>query len=104
MVAEADALGMEALALTDHGVLFGAIEFYKNAMAADVKPIIGCEVYVAPGDRRDKRPRQGEKSYHLILLARDQTGYQNLMYLSSMGFIEGFYYRPRVDKAGQPLF
>ncbi len=99
MVAEADALGMEALALTDHGVLFGAIEFYKNAMAADVKPIIGCEVYVAPGDRRDKRPRQGEKSYHLILLARDQTGYQNLMYLSSMGFIEGFYYRPRVDKA-----
>ncbi len=99
MIAEADRLGMEALALTDHGVLFGAIEFYKNAMKTDVKPIIGCEVYVAPGDRRDKRVQQGEKSSHLILLARDQVGYQNLMYLSSMGFLEGFYYRPRVDKA-----
>ncbi|MFC1500607.1 DNA polymerase III subunit alpha [Candidatus Zixiibacteriota bacterium] len=99
MIAEADRLNMEALALTDHGVLFGAIEFYKNAMNSDVKPIIGCEVYVAPGDRRDKRPQQGGKASHLILLARNQTGYQNLMYLSSMGFLEGFYYRPRVDKA-----
>ncbi|MFC1529981.1 DNA polymerase III subunit alpha [Gemmatimonadota bacterium] len=99
LVAEAEGLGMDALALTDHGVLFGAIEFYKNAMASEVKPIIGCEVYVAPGDRRDRSPHQGEYAYHLILLARNQTGYQNLMYLSSMGFLEGFYYRPRVDKA-----
>jgi len=99
MIAEAGRLGREARALTDHGVLFGAIEFYQNAMKTNVKPIVGCEVYVAPGDRRDKRPQQGGKASHLILLARNQTGYQNLMYLSSMGFLEGFYYRPRVDKA-----
>lgn len=99
MAAEAEALGMEALALTDHGVLFGAIEFYQNAISAGIKPIIGCEVYVAPGDRREKRPQKGETAYHLILLARDHTGYQNLMKLSSLGFMEGFYYRPRVDKA-----
>jgi len=99
MVDEAKALGMEALALTDHGTLFGVIEFYQNAITAGIKPIIGCEIYVAPGDRRDKRPRQGDASYHLILLARDMNGYRNLLKLSSLGFLEGFYYKPRVDKA-----
>ena len=99
MVAEAKKLGMDALALTDHGTLFGAIEFYQNAIAAGIKPIIGCEVYVAPGDRRDRRPHQGESAYHLILLARDFNGYRNLMKLASLGFLEGFYYKPRVDKA-----
>ena len=99
MVAEAKAHGMAALALTDHGSLFGAIEFYQNAVQGGIKPIIGCEVYVAPGDRRDKRPRKGESAYHLVLLARDLNGYRNLMKLSSLGYLEGFYYRPRVDKA-----
>jgi len=99
MVAEARRLGMDALALTDHGTLFGAIEFYQNAIATGIKPIIGCEVYVAPGDRRDRRPHQGESTYHLILLARDFNGYRNLMKLASLGFLEGFYYKPRVDKA-----
>ena len=99
MVDEAKSQGMDALALTDHGSLFGAIEFYQTAIASDLKPIIGCEVYVAPGDRRDKRPRKGENAYHLLLLARDVEGYRNLMKLSSLGYLEGFYYRPRVDKA-----
>lgn len=99
LVAEAKAQGMEALALTDHGSLFGTIEFYKNAIAAGIKPIIGCEVYVAPGDRRDKRASRGSAFNHLILLVRDLTGYRNLMKLSSLGYLEGFYYKPRVDKA-----
>jgi DNA polymerase-3 subunit alpha len=99
MVAEAKARGMGALALTDHGSLFGAVEFYQTAVSSGIKPIIGCEVYVAPGDRRDKRPRKGENSYHLVLLARDLNGYRNLMKLSSLAYLEGFYYRPRVDRA-----
>jgi DNA polymerase-3 subunit alpha len=99
MVAQAVDYEMPALALTDHGSLFGVIEFYRNAVAAGLKPIVGCEVYVAPGDRRDRRPRQGEVAWHLVLLARNTRGYQNLMKLSSLGYLEGFYYKPRVDKA-----
>lgn len=90
---------MPAVAITDHGNMFGAIEFYTEAMKNGVKPIIGCEIYVAPGSRFDKSS-QGiqEASYHLVLLAKDETGYKNLMKLVSLGYLEGFYYRPRVDK------
>lgn len=91
---------MPALALTDHGCLFGAWTFYKKATAEGIKPILGMEAYVAPGDRRDRsRPGEGERAYyHLVLLARDRVGYQNLIKLSSIGYTEGFYHRPRVDR------
>jgi DNA polymerase-3 subunit alpha len=92
---------MPALALTDHGVMYGIIEFYTQAKKAGVKPIIGCEVYMAPKSRWDKQLERGnneENFYHLTLLAENNQGYQNLMRLVSLGFLEGFYYRPRVDK------
>jgi DNA polymerase-3 subunit alpha len=91
---------LPALALTDHGCLFGAWSFHKEAKAEGVKPIIGMEAYVAPGDRRDKsKGGAGERAYyHLVLLARDQEGYKNLVKLSSIGYVEGFYHRPRVDR------
>jgi DNA polymerase-3 subunit alpha len=99
LVATCKTLGMPAVALTDHGNLFGAIEFYTAARDAGVKPIIGCEVYIAPGDRREREPRGlKEYAYHLLLLARDRTGYQNLMKLTSLAYTEGFYYKPRIDK------
>ena len=92
-------LAMPAVAVTDHGNLFGAIEFYGAAKAAGVKPIVGCEVYMAPGDRRDREVRvSDEASYHLLLLAQNLTGYRNLMKLTSIGYMEGFYRRPRIDK------
>lgn len=87
---------MPAIALTDHGVLCGAIEFYLKARERGIQPIIGCELYVAPGSRFEKR--QTEKYYHLTVLARNATGYRNLLKLTSLGYLEGFYYRPRVDK------
>ncbi len=90
---------MDSLAITDHGNMFGAIDFYLEAQKAGIKPIIGCEVYIAPGSRLDKTSSGiDEASYHLILLARDETGYQNLIKLVSLGNLEGFYYRPRIDK------
>lgn len=90
---------MDSLAITDHGNMFGAIEFYQEAQKAGIKPIIGCEVYVAPKSRLDKTSNSIEDaSFHLILLARDETGYHNLMKLVSIGYLEGFYYRPRIDK------
>ncbi len=90
---------MDTLAITDHGNLFGAIDFYLGAQKAGVKPIIGCEVYVAAGSRLEKNSRSiDEAAYHLILLARDEAGYHNLMKLVSIGYLEGFYYRPRIDK------
>jgi DNA polymerase-3 subunit alpha len=90
---------MPALAITDHGAMFGAIEFYQQAQKSGIKPIIGCEVYVAPGSRFEKTPKgPSEASYHLILLAKNLTGYRNLMKLVSAAYFEGFYYRPRVDK------
>lgn len=91
-------LGMNAIAITDHGVMFGAIDFYKACKANGVKPIIGCEVYVAPRGRKDKEPKIDEKYNHLILLAKNNEGYKNLARLVSLGFIEGFYYKPRIDK------
>ncbi|HEX3554549.1 MAG TPA: DNA polymerase III subunit alpha [Thermoanaerobaculia bacterium] len=89
--------GMPAIALTDHGNMFGAIEFYNKARAAGVKPIVGMEAYVAQGSRLDRTPGRGS-SNHLVLLARDETGYRNLLKLTSSSFLEGFYYKPRVDK------
>ena len=90
---------MPALAITDHGNMFGTIEFYQEAYKAGIKPIIGCEVYVAPGSRWDKDARGiKDTSHHLILLAKDHIGYKNLMFLVSKGYLEGFYYRPRIDK------
>ncbi len=101
LVAAAVQNNMDALALTDHGVMFGAIEFYQKCDAAGVKPIIGVEAYVAPRSRKEKSLARGgvsETSNHLVLLAKNERGYKNLMYLVSMGFLEGFYYRPRIDK------
>jgi DNA polymerase-3 subunit alpha len=90
---------MNSLAITDHGNMFGAIEFYIEAQKAGIKPIIGCEVYLAPNSRWEKSGRGIEEaSYHFILLARDEEGYRNLMQLVSIGYLEGFYYRPRIDK------
>ena len=94
MVERAAELAMPALALTDHGSLFGAVEFYQQARHAGVKPIIGMEAYVTRGSRRD---RTRETAHHLVLLARDERGFKNLMKLSSLAFLEGFYYKPRVD-------
>ena len=91
-------LGMKAMAITDHGVMFGAIDFYKACLANGIKPIIGCEVYVAPRSRLDKDPNIDGKYNHLILLAKDNEGYKNLAKLVSIGFTEGFYYKPRIDK------
>ncbi|MFH0910681.1 MAG: DNA polymerase III subunit alpha [Planctomycetota bacterium] len=99
LVARAHELGFRSLALTDHGCLFGVVEFYTKALQKGLKPILGMEAYVAPGSRTD-RQAQGMKdaSYHLTLLAADAKGYKNLMMLSSLAYLEGFYYRPRVDK------
>jgi len=91
---------MPALAVTDHGNLYGAIEFYQAAKAVNVKPIIGCEMYLAPKSRHDRTSTKGQEDayYHFTLLARDDEGYQNLIQLCSIGFLEGYYYKPRVDK------
>ncbi len=91
-------LGMDAIAITDHGVMFGAIDFYKACKANGVKPIIGCEVYVAPRKMTDKDPSIDNKYNHLILLAKDNEGYKNLAKLVSLGFTDGYYYKPRIDK------
>lgn len=98
MVQRTKDLGMDSLAITDHGVMYGVIDFYKTCHAQGIKPIIGCEVYVAPGSRLDRElGNSEERYYHLVLLAENNTGYQNLMKIVSKGFLEGFYYKPRVD-------
>ena len=91
-------LGMPAIALTDHGTLFGAVEFYEKCIAAHVKPIIGCEIYVASGSMRARGNRAEQRTHHLVLLARNNQGYQNLLKITTAAQLEGFYYRPRVDK------
>ncbi len=91
-------LGMEAIAITDHGVMYGVIDFYKAALREGIKPIIGCEVYVASGSRFNKEASEDNFYYHLVLLAENNKGYQNLIKMVSYGFTEGFYYKPRVDK------
>lgn len=90
-------LGMDAIALTDHGVMYGAIDFYKACKKEGIKPIIGCEVYVAPRTRFDKEPNIDNKYNHLILLAKNNQGYKNLSKLVSLGFVDGYYYKPRID-------
>ena len=91
-------LGMTAGAITDHGVMFGVIDFYKEAKKAGINPVLGCEVYVAPNSRFDREMSHGEdRYYHLVLLAENNQGYQNLMKIVSKGFVEGYYYKPRVD-------
>lgn len=97
LVASAAEQGMKALALTDHGVMYGAVPFYKACRARGIKPIIGCEVYLTTGSRFDKGTRKDNPIYHLILLAKNETGYRNLMKLSSIGHLEGFHYKPRID-------
>ncbi|MCL2856306.1 MAG: DNA polymerase III subunit alpha [Oscillospiraceae bacterium] len=98
LISRAAELGMTSLAITDHGVMYGAVDFYKECKKQGIKPIIGCEVYVAPRTRKDKQHGVDNSPYHLILLCENQIGYQNLIKLVSMGFIEGFYSKPRVDR------
>ncbi|WP_219836007.1 DNA polymerase III subunit alpha [Paenibacillus sp. R14(2021)] len=97
LVEAAASQGMKALALTDHGVMYGTVPFYKACLARGIKPIIGCEVYLTTGSRFDKGARKDNPIYHLILLAKNETGYRNLMKLSSIGHLEGFHYKPRID-------
>ncbi|MEI3176462.1 MAG: DNA polymerase III subunit alpha [Lachnospiraceae bacterium] len=98
LVAQAKELGMDSLAITDHGVMYGVVDFYRAAKAAGIRPIIGCEIYVTTGSRFEKEGANSEdRYYHLVLLAENNTGYSNLIKLVSMGFVDGFYYKPRVD-------
>ncbi|MCR5338361.1 MAG: DNA polymerase III subunit alpha [Lachnospiraceae bacterium] len=97
-VARVKELGMDSCAITDHGVMFGVIDFYRTAKDAGIKPILGCEVYVAPNSRFDKEPGGEERYHHLVLLAENNEGYANLVKIVSTGFTEGYYYKPRVDK------
>ena len=98
LVKRCKALGMESLAITDHGCLFGVVEFFNECKKESVKPILGMEAYMAPGDRRDRSGVPGETAYHLLLLAQNLDGYKNLLKLSSLAYREGFYYKPRIDK------
>src|SRR5436309_1266018 len=101
MIDVASSVGMKAVAITDHGNLFGAIKFYKKAIKRGIRPVIGIEAYVAMGDRRERQSAPGQKKpyYHLVLLAENYTGYKNLIRLVSQGYREGFYSKPRIDKA-----
>ena len=98
MVAKAKGFGMKSIAITDHGNMFGALKFYEKCLESEIKPIIGCEFYMAEGSRKIKTGTEfGNKYYHLILLAKDNTGYRNLMKLNSTAYIDGYYYKPRID-------
>ncbi len=97
LISRVKELGMESIAITDHGCMFGAVDFYKKAKKAGVKPIIGCEVYTASRGLRDKDPNYDKRYGHLVLLAQNMTGYKNLIKLVSTSYVEGFYYKPRVD-------
>ena len=105
LAVRAKELGMDSMAITDHGAMYGVIDFYRAAREAGIKPILGCEVYVAPGSRFDRENVHGEdRYYHLVLLAENNEGYQNLMKIVSKGYVDGFYYKPRVDmpRTGRP--
>jgi len=97
LVEKAKATGMDSLAITDHGAMYGIVEFYKKATAAGIKPIIGVETYITPGSRHDKTMGKGDVRHHLILLAKNKTGYHNLIKLVTKSYLEGFYYKPRID-------
>jgi len=98
LVTRAKELGMTSLAITDHGAMYGVIEFYERAKEAGIKPIIGVEAYLAARTMQERDPQEDKKSTHLLLLAENQTGYQNLLKIVSAAQIEGFYYYPRIDK------
>ena len=98
LVLAAKAMGMPALAISDHGNMYGAVEFYKTARKHGIKPILGCEVYMAPRSRHDRDPQKDRSQFHLTLLAENNEGYKNLLKLVSKASLEGFYYKPRVDK------
>ncbi|MBI2635574.1 MAG: DNA polymerase III subunit alpha [Parcubacteria group bacterium] len=98
LINRAKELGMDSLALTDHGTLYGAVEFFQKATKAGIKPIIGCEIYVASGDMRDKAPGNHNKRFHLTVLVKNKIGYKNLVQLITKANLDGFYYKPRVDK------
>ena len=97
LMARAKELGMDSIAITDHGVMFGAVRFYEEAKKAGIKPIIGCECYVARRGRTDKDPAHDRSSYHLVLLVKNDQGYRNLIKMVSLAYKEGFYYKPRID-------
>src|ERR1700709_2089479 len=101
LVKRTKALGMDSIAITDHGCMFGVIEFFNECKKEGIKPILGMEAYMAPGDRRERSTpggNSGEAAYHLLLLAENLEGYHNLIKLSSIAYREGFYYKPRIDK------
>ena len=100
LIKRASEFGMPAVAMTDHGNMFGAIEFYNTAKKNNIKPILGCEVYVAPESRHEKKSKDNlrDASYQLILLSENERGYKNLLRLITKGYLEGFYYKPRIDK------
>src|SRR3990167_11009489 len=98
LVTQAKIMGMDSLALTDHGVLYGAIKFYKECKKENLNPIIGCEMYIAKRSMHDKSAGRDNENFHLTVLAKDYEGYKNLMKLVTLAHLEGFYYRPRVDK------
>jgi DNA polymerase-3 subunit alpha len=100
LVEKGHQLGFPAMAITDHGVLYGAIDFYKAALNKGIKPIIGCEMYVAPTSRFEKKTALGGRDiyYHLVALAKDEIGYKNLIKLCTKAHLEGYYYKPRIDK------
>ncbi|MEE1170258.1 MAG: PHP domain-containing protein, partial [Anaerovoracaceae bacterium] len=98
VVKRAKELGMDSLAITDHGVMFGVVDFYKECQKQGIHPVIGCEVYTTPGSRFSKTQEADRHQNHLVLLAENQTGYNNLMKLVSLGYTEGYYYKPRIDK------
>ena len=97
LLERAKSFNMDSLAITDHGTMYGVIEFYQKAKKAGIKPIIGCEFYLAPNGLENKRPRVDEDRFHLILLAKNNQGYQNLMKLVTEAHLKGFYYKPRID-------
>jgi DNA polymerase-3 subunit alpha len=99
LVGQAQALGMPALALTDHGVMHGVVEFSQAARQAGVRPIIGIEAYLAPRGMQDRDPQLDSRAFHLLLLAENEVGYRNLIQIASASQLEGFYYRPRIDRA-----
>ncbi|MFA5421120.1 MAG: PHP domain-containing protein, partial [Patescibacteria group bacterium] len=96
-IAKAKSQGSTALAITDHGVMYGAIEFYKKCKKAGIKPIIGVELYLAPNSRHDKNTKSDARNFHILLLAKNNIGYKNLIKLVSLAHLEGFYYKPRID-------
>ena len=98
LMEKAQKLGMPAVAITDHGSMYGVIDFYKAAKQSGIKPILGCEVYVAPRSRFQKEPGRDDFKYHLVLLAKNLQGYRNLMKIVTASYLEGFYYKPRVDR------